>query len=73
MAGVDAGERVPCPSCGQTVLQKAMIPILGDGGTGMGYLCVACARALITPVADADPGGQDADADAAEEAEAAQA
>jgi DNA-directed RNA polymerase subunit RPC12/RpoP len=61
MAGVDAGELVPCPSCGQTVLQKAMIPILGDDGSGMAYRCVPCARALIGPVIDAAPGGTDAD------------
>jgi DNA-directed RNA polymerase subunit RPC12/RpoP len=72
MAGVDAGERVPCPSCGETVLQKAMIPILGEGGTGMAYLCVDCARKLIVQVVDAEPGGAEADddADASEAAEA---
>jgi DNA-directed RNA polymerase subunit RPC12/RpoP len=60
MAGVDAGELVPCPSCGQTVLQKAMIPVLGEGGTGMAYLCVTCARALIVPPTDAASGGAEA-------------
>ncbi len=56
MAGVDAGERVTCPSCGENVFQKAMIPVLGDGGTGMRYLCLACARALIAE-AGAEPEG----------------
>ena len=46
-AGVkDAGEEVLCPSCGAQVLQKAMIPVLGDDGVGVRYLCVECARAL---------------------------
>lgn len=46
-AGVkDAGEEVPCPSCGAQVLQKTMIPVLGADGTGMRYLCVECVRAL---------------------------
>jgi hypothetical protein len=47
MAGstVDAGERVPCPACGATVLLKAMIPVLADPATGaITYLCPACAR-----------------------------
>jgi DNA-directed RNA polymerase subunit RPC12/RpoP len=67
MAGIDAGEQVPCPSCGQTVMQKAMIPILGEGGSGMGYVCVTCARALIGEVTDA------ADSDDGAEAEPATA
>ena len=46
-AGVkDAGEEVPCPSCGRQVLQKQMIPVLAESGTGHRYLCVDCARAL---------------------------
>jgi len=61
MAGLDAGERVACGSCGLMVLQKAMIPILGDGGSGMAYLCVACAREHIVKVAEADPGSPEAD------------
>ena len=52
MAGIDAGEWVGCPSCGTTVLGKAMIPVLGEEGSGVRYLCVACARALIVK-----PGG----------------
>ena len=40
----DAGAEVACPSCGRQVLQKQMIPVLGDEG-GMTYLCVECARA----------------------------
>lgn len=46
MASADAGVQVACPRCGATGLQKAMIPVLADGG-GVGYLCPACARQLI--------------------------
>jgi DNA-directed RNA polymerase subunit RPC12/RpoP len=46
MAG-EAGEQIPCPGCGNVVLKKAMIPVLGEDGTGMRYLCVECARKLI--------------------------
>ena len=49
MAGADvkdAGEEVACPSCGTTVLQKKMIPLLAEGGSGIRYVCVECARAL---------------------------
>jgi DNA-directed RNA polymerase subunit RPC12/RpoP len=60
MAGVDAGERVPCPSCGEVVLQKAMIPVLGPDGAGMSYLCVTCARALVVKRSEAQPGGPEA-------------
>ncbi|HEX3541636.1 MAG TPA: hypothetical protein VHT75_14480 [Acidimicrobiales bacterium] len=49
MATHDAGVEVACPACGTTVLQKGMIPVLGPDGTGIRYLCVACARALIVP------------------------
>ena len=41
----DAGAEVACPSCGKTVLQKQMIPVLADGGSGVAYICVECARA----------------------------
>ncbi|MDQ3758099.1 MAG: hypothetical protein M3394_09655 [Actinomycetota bacterium] len=46
MAGTakDAGAEVACPSCGKAVLQKQMIPVLGDGG-GVAYVCKECARA----------------------------
>jgi DNA-directed RNA polymerase subunit RPC12/RpoP len=57
MAGVDAGDRVPCPSCGETVLQKSMIPVLGEDGTGMRYLCVPCARLLIVDTTEREAGG----------------
>jgi hypothetical protein len=30
-------------------MQKAMIPVLGAEGLGVGYLCVTCARALMVP------------------------
>jgi DNA-directed RNA polymerase subunit RPC12/RpoP len=66
MAGVDAGERVPCPSCGETVLQKAMIPVLGEDGTGMRYLCVNCARALVVQGAEAAGPEPDEAADGAD-------
>jgi hypothetical protein len=46
-----------------------MIPVLGEGGSGVRYLCVACARALIARTdtetgvtATAGPGGPAADA-----------
>lgn len=32
-----------------------MIPVLGEGGAGIRYLCPACARALIVP--PSVPGG----------------
>jgi DNA-directed RNA polymerase subunit RPC12/RpoP len=57
MAGVDAGDRVPCPSCGETVLQKSMIPVLGEDGTGMRYICVPCARLLIVDTTEGEAGG----------------
>jgi len=42
----DAGEEVACPSCGTQVLQKKMIPVLGQGvGERPAYLCIDCARA----------------------------
>ena len=47
MAGKDAGVLVTCPQCGETVLQKTMIPILGEGGHGIAYLCPPCARTLV--------------------------
>ena len=47
MAGKDAGVPVTCPGCGETVLQKTMIPILGEGGSGITYLCPPCARKLV--------------------------
>ena len=47
MAGKDAGVPVTCAGCGETVLQKTMIPILGQGGVGITYLCPPCARKLV--------------------------
>ena len=47
MAGNDAGVPVTCPGCGESVLQKTMIPILGQGGKGITYLCPPCARNLV--------------------------
>jgi DNA-directed RNA polymerase subunit RPC12/RpoP len=55
-ASHDAGVRVICPGCGQEVLQKAMIPMLGEDGQGIRYLCTACARKLV--VAPGDPAGE---------------
>ena len=65
MAGADAGERVSCPSCGETVLRKAMIPVLGEGGQGIRYLCVACARTFVVHGAGADASGTETDEGAA--------
>jgi len=70
----DAGVQVDCPSCGSTVLQKTMIPVLGEGGTGVRYLCVACARQFVDTApkdvpqdeGDAD-GDEDGDEEGAEE------
>lgn len=45
----EAGEVVACPRCGREVKQKSMIPILAEDGVGHVYVCVECARALITP------------------------
>ena len=63
MAGVDAGVLVTCSGCGNTVLQKAMVPVLvaptnGDaaapsGPAPMGYLCIPCARLHIAIPTDA--------------------
>jgi hypothetical protein len=63
MAGVDAGVLVTCNGCGNTVLQKAMVPLLvaaevaaevadgaspaAGGPAPMGYLCIPCARLRI--------------------------
>ena len=46
-AGPERGVEVQCPSCGQTVMQKTMIPVLRDGTKG--YLCRDCARKEIQP------------------------
>jgi hypothetical protein len=47
-----AGVRIPCPRCGNEVMQKAMIPV-GEVATETGkvtqLVCVACARKLILP------------------------
>jgi hypothetical protein len=47
MAGPEVGVQVACPSCDQTVFQHGMIPILAEDGSGVRYVCRACARALI--------------------------
>ena len=47
MASADAGVHVVCPGCGATTFQKAMIPVLGEGGAGIAYLCASCARQLV--------------------------
>jgi DNA-directed RNA polymerase subunit RPC12/RpoP len=49
MATADAGIRVDCPRCGETVLHKAMIPVLGPEGAGIAYVCCDCARRDIPP------------------------
>ena len=57
MAGAavkDAGEETTCPSCQTTVLQKKMIPVLGEAG-GRSYVCAQCARAMRpAPIAEAN-------------------
>jgi len=40
----DAGVLVTCPTCGQPVMQKAMIPMAFPGGQGVRYACIDCAR-----------------------------
>ena len=68
MAGSDAGEQVQCPGCGSTVLRKAMIPVLADGG-GVQYLCVACARLLVVKASEDGRGSaEEASEDASEDA-----
>jgi hypothetical protein len=56
MAGVDAGVMVTCSGCGNTLLQKSMVPLLmppelpdgtSTGPPPMGYLCIPCARLRI--------------------------
>ena len=73
MAGVDAGVLVTCSGCGNTVLQKAMVPVLvapvdtngaeaAPAGAGtMGYLCIPCARLRIAIPADDPPPAAPAD------------
>jgi hypothetical protein len=41
------GVEIPCPECGVTGFQHSMIPVLGEGGTGIRYVCRECARKLI--------------------------
>ena len=57
--GVEAGERVACPSCGNEVMQHSMIPILRDGVQG--YVCVACARLLVAVGPESDRSGDTGD------------
>lgn len=40
----DAGVQVECPSCGRTVYQKAMIPVLVGDGPEHTLICAQCAR-----------------------------
>lgn len=47
MAGPEVGVQVQCPSCGETVFQHGMIPVLAEDGKGVTYVCPACARKLI--------------------------
>lgn len=58
----EAGIQVSCPGCGQVVMQHSMIPLVGDGGLGVRYLCPPCARELIHPASDpaGDPAGEPA-------------
>ena len=41
------GVVVACPRCGESVLQKTMIP-LGVVDGVVNYVCVPCARTMIT-------------------------
>ncbi len=34
---------------GEKVLQKTLIPILGEGGNGISYLCPSCALKFVDP------------------------
>lgn len=43
---VQSGAMVPCPSCGNEVMQKSMIPV-GVTNEVTSYLCVSCARKLV--------------------------
>ena len=47
-----AGEVVACPVCGEKVLLKATIPILGQDGEGIAYACRDCARLMFPPEED---------------------
>jgi hypothetical protein len=64
MAGKDAGVEARCPGCGQMVLQKAMIPVLAEGG-GVAYLCRDCARLHIQTAAEGTEAQADPDTEAA--------
>ena len=71
MAGPDIGVKVTCPSCGRESFQKAMIPLMGQGGPGtVSYVCPDCARRLVDTAATA---AEAADADTVAAAEAADA
>jgi hypothetical protein len=48
------------------VMQKAMIPVLGESGNGIRYLCVDCARALVEPAILATAAVMDSSAPSAE-------
>ncbi|MGH9126581.1 MAG: hypothetical protein ACRDZ8_17905 [Acidimicrobiales bacterium] len=51
MPSHEAGVQVTCPGCGRLVMLHSMIPLLGDGGQGIRYLCPPCARELAHPAA----------------------
>lgn len=58
----DAGVLVTCPTCGRTVMQKAMIPMAGPGGQGIRYACIECARKDVVIRAETGTGSEDGDA-----------
>ena len=55
MAGPEVGVQVACPSCGETVFQHGMIPVLAEEGRGVTYVCRACARTLVDVAQTAAP------------------
>ncbi len=57
----DAGVLVTCPTCGQTVMQKAMIPMVGPGGQGVRYTCIECARKQVVIRAETGTGSEESD------------
>ena len=61
-----AGEVVACPVCGEKVLLKSTIPILGSDGKGIAYACKDCARLMYPDEAELAA----ATADSAEPADA---
>jgi hypothetical protein len=49
------GELGPCDRCGDEVMLKTTIPILGPDGTGTQHVCRSCARSLVVVAAPSPP------------------